>query len=44
MYWRGDVRSPGDGKAGTYIETYGGRRFRNGEWPAEDPPVYPERG
>ena len=44
VYWRGDVRSTGDGKAGTYIETYGGRRFRNGEWPAEDPPVYPERG
>jgi hypothetical protein len=41
VYWRGDVRSAGDGKAGTYIETYGGRRFRNGEWPAEDPPVYP---
>ncbi len=44
VYWRGDVRSPNDGKAGTYIETYGGRRFRNGEWPAEEPPVYPERG
>ena len=43
VYWRGDVRSTGDGKAGTYIETYGGRRFRNGEWPAEEPPVYPER-
>ena len=43
VYWRGDVRSPNDGKAGTYLETYGGRRFRNGEWPAEEPPVYPER-
>lgn len=42
VYWRGDVKSVNDGKAGTYIETYGGRRFRNGEWPAEDPPVYPE--
>lgn len=41
VYWRGDVRSSGDGKAGTYIATYGGQRFRNGEWPTEDPPVYP---
>ena len=30
-----------DGKTGTFKETYGGKRFRNGEWPAEDPPVYP---
>lgn len=30
-----------DGCAGTYKETYNGRRFRNGEWPAEDPPLYP---
>jgi hypothetical protein len=44
VYWRGDVRSPADGKAGAYVETYGGRRFRSGEWPAEDPPVYPGRG
>jgi hypothetical protein len=29
-----------DGKNGTYKETYGGKRFRNGEWPAEDPPIY----
>ena len=32
-----------DGCAGTYKETYGGRRFRNGEWPAEDPPLYPAK-
>jgi hypothetical protein len=44
VYWRGDVRSPSDGKAGAYLETYGGRRFRNGEWPTEDPPVYPGAG
>jgi hypothetical protein len=30
-----------DGCAGTYKETYGGKRFRNGEWPAEDPQLYP---
>lgn len=29
--------------AGTYKETYGGKRFRNGEWPTEDPPIYPPR-
>ena len=32
-----------DGEAGTYKETYGGKRFRNGEWPKEDPPIYPPR-
>ena len=32
-----------DGKAGTYKETYDGKRFRNGEWPKEDPPIYPPR-
>jgi hypothetical protein len=32
-----------DGKNGTYKETYGGKRFRNGQWPAEDPPIYPPR-
>jgi hypothetical protein len=29
-----------DGKAGSYVETYGGKRFSTGEWPAEDPPVF----
>lgn len=29
-----------DGEQGTYIETYGGKRFRNGQWPAEPPPVF----
>jgi hypothetical protein len=33
--------SPTDGCAGTFKETYGGKRFRNGEWPKEEPPVYP---
>jgi hypothetical protein len=32
-----------DGKRGTFKETYGGKRFNIGEWPAEDPPVYPAR-
>ena len=30
-----------DGCAGTYKETYNGRRFRNGEWSQEEPPIYP---
>jgi hypothetical protein len=40
VYWRGDVKGY-DGKAGAYVETYGGRRFLSGQWPAEEPPVYP---
>lgn len=31
-----------DGNAGAYIETYGGQRFRSGQWPASEPPVYPK--
>jgi hypothetical protein len=42
IYWTSAFVSEETGKAGTFIETYGGRRFRNGEWPAEEPPVYPE--
>lgn len=40
VYWRSDVKGY-DGKAGAYVETYGGRRFLSGQWPAEEPPVYP---
>lgn len=40
VYWDGSATAP-DGSAGTFLETYGGRRFANGEWPAEEPPVYP---
>ena len=32
-----------DDKNGTYKETYGGKRFNIGEWPTEEPPVYPPR-
>jgi hypothetical protein len=42
IYWTSKYVSTETGKAGTYIETYGGRRFRNGEWPHEEPPIYPE--
>lgn len=30
-----------DTSNGTYKITYGGRRFTDGEWPQEEPPVYP---
>ena len=42
-YWDANGTSPYDGKQGTFIATYGGKRFRNGEWPAEEPPVYPTK-
>ncbi len=32
-----------DGKGGVYVSTYGGKRFRNGEWPKGDPPVFKEK-
>jgi hypothetical protein len=31
-----------DGSKGAYLETYGGRRFQSGQWPAEEPAVYPK--
>jgi hypothetical protein len=42
IYWTSAYVSPETDLPGTYVETYEGRRFRNGEWPAEEPPVYPE--
>jgi hypothetical protein len=41
IYWTQSKVSPDTGNPGTFVETYGGQRFRNGEWPAEDPPIYP---
>lgn len=41
IYWTRSKVSPENGTPGTFVETYGGQRFRNGEWPAEDPPIYP---
>ena len=43
IYWMRNQRSEADGHNGTYVETYGGKRFKNGQWPAEDPPIYPGR-
>jgi hypothetical protein len=41
IYWMSTKKSSFDGQTGTYVETYNGKRFRNGEWPKEDPPIYP---
>lgn len=42
IYWTQSQVSPDNGTPGTFVETYNGKRFRNGEWPQENPPVYPE--
>ena len=34
--------SANDGCEGTYKETYGGKRFRNGQWSTDDPPIFPK--
>ena len=39
--WVYTIPNGPDGKAGTFIATMQGKRFTNGEWPAEDPQVYP---
>jgi len=39
VWWNPDADGY-DGVKGAYIETYGGKRFRNGEWAREDPPVF----
>jgi hypothetical protein len=42
IYW--DHTATGfDGNAGAYIETYGGKRFLSGQWPNEEPPIYPKK-
>jgi hypothetical protein len=40
IFWMGGETSESDGQRGTYKESYGGKRFRNGQWPAEEPPIY----
>jgi hypothetical protein len=39
VWWNPDADGY-DGVKGAYIETYGGKRFRNNEWAREDPPVF----
>jgi hypothetical protein len=40
IYYDENQTSP-DGKAGTYVEIYGGRRFEVGQYPTGEPPFYP---
>lgn len=41
IWWDPEAVSPMNGKAGAYIESYDGRRFKKGELPAADqPPVF----
>jgi len=40
IYYDENQTSP-DGKQGTYIEIYGGRRFEVGQYPTGEPPFYP---
>ena len=42
VYWDGSATSA-DGNQGTFVATQGGRRFTNGEWSTDEPPVYPNR-
>ena len=41
IYWTRSQQSPTNGTAGTFVATHDGKRFRNGQWPVEDPPIYP---
>jgi hypothetical protein len=40
IYWDASAPSPGDGKAGTYQQIYGGQRFQSGQFPTGQPPFF----
>ena len=40
VYWDGTATSPLNGKQGTYMAVYNGRRFTLGEWPSQLPPLF----
>ena len=40
VYLDKDRISPVNGKPGAYGETEPGKRYRPGEWPSSDPPVF----
>jgi len=40
VYWDGTATSPLNGKQGTYVAVYGGKRFSLGEWPTQLPPLF----
>ena len=41
IYYDASKTSPANGKQGTYIAVYGGRRFRLGGYPTGQPPFFP---
>jgi hypothetical protein len=47
VYWDGQAEpgsdQPDPDVQGRFVATYDGRRFMPDEWPAEDPPIYPDR-
>jgi hypothetical protein len=40
IYYDANKASPANGKQGTYIAIYGGRRFRLGQYPTGEPPFF----
>jgi hypothetical protein len=42
IYWDGAAKGF-DGNTGAYLESYGGKRFLSGQWPAEEPRIYPKK-
>jgi hypothetical protein len=40
VYWDGKATSPLNGKQGTYVALFGGKRFGLGAWPAQLPPLF----
>ena len=42
IYWERN-KVAADGQRGAFIEASGGRRFQSGQWPAEEPSIYPGR-
>jgi len=41
IYWNANGTSQANGKTGTYVEIYGGKRFAFGQFPSGQPPYYP---
>jgi hypothetical protein len=40
IYWDPNGMSPADGKKGTYVAIYGGNRYRLGDFPTGQPPMF----
>jgi len=41
IYWNASGKSAANGKTGTYLEVYGGKRYGQGQYPTGQPPYYP---